>query len=38
MAARYGAEMTMLGWKDRLVCWKCGSREIDIVLTWIKRR
>jgi hypothetical protein len=29
----YGAEMTVPEWRDRLVCSKCGSREIDMVVT-----
>jgi hypothetical protein len=38
MAARYGAETTVLAWKDRLACLQCGSREVDIVLTGTKWR
>ena len=30
---RYGAEMTLLDWKARLVCSQCGSRDIDMVVT-----
>jgi hypothetical protein len=30
MAARYGAETPVADWRERLVCSKCGSREIDI--------
>jgi hypothetical protein len=37
-AQRYGAEMTLLDWRERLVCSKCGSREIDMVVTGTKRR
>jgi hypothetical protein len=33
MAARYGAETPVPGWRERLVCSKCGSREIDMVVT-----
>src|SRR5262249_35705875 len=29
MAERYGADMAVPDWKERLVCAKCGSREID---------
>ena len=36
-AARYGAEMTVPDWHERLVCSKCGSREIDMVVTGSKR-
>jgi hypothetical protein len=28
---RYGAEMPVPEWRERLVCSKCGSREIDMV-------
>jgi hypothetical protein len=38
MAARYGAETPVLDWRERLVCSRCGSREIDIVVTGTKRR
>jgi hypothetical protein len=31
MATRYGAETSVLDWRDRLVCFKCGSRQIDMV-------
>jgi hypothetical protein len=37
-AQRYGAEMTVPEWRDRLVCSKCGSREIDMVVTGTERR
>jgi Zn finger protein HypA/HybF involved in hydrogenase expression len=37
-AERYGAKMTLLDWHARLVCSKCGSREIDMVVTGTKRR
>jgi hypothetical protein len=36
-AQRYGAEMTVPEWRDRLVCSKCGSREIDMVVSGTKR-
>jgi hypothetical protein len=32
-AERYGAEMTLPEWHARLVCSKCGSHEIDMVVT-----
>src|ERR1700740_1350034 len=38
LVARYGAEMTVPDWRERLVCSKCGSREIDMVVTGTKRR
>ncbi len=36
MAARYGAEMTVPQWKPRLVCGRCGSRRINMVVTEIE--
>jgi hypothetical protein len=30
MAARYGAETSVLEWRDRLVCSRCAGREIDM--------
>ena len=38
MAARYGAETPVLDWRERLVCSKCGSRQIDMVVTGTERR
>ena len=32
-AQLYGAGTSVLAWRDRLVCSRCGSREIDMVLT-----
>jgi hypothetical protein len=32
-AERYGAETTVPEWRERLVCSKCGSRNIDMVVT-----
>ena len=37
-AQRYGAEMTVPDWRERLICSKCGSRHIDIVVTGTERR
>jgi len=37
-AQRYGAEMTVPDWRKRLVCPKCGSRQIDMVVTGSERR
>jgi hypothetical protein len=34
----YGAEAPVLDWRDRLVCSRCGGRQIDIVATGTKRR
>jgi Zn finger protein HypA/HybF involved in hydrogenase expression len=33
MAARYGAETSVLDWRERLVCSQCGSRQVDMVVT-----
>ena len=38
MAERYGAATSVLDWRDRLVCSKCGSRQADLVLTGTERR
>jgi hypothetical protein len=38
MAARYGAEPPVLDWRERLVCSKCGSRQVDMVVTGTERR
>jgi Zn finger protein HypA/HybF involved in hydrogenase expression len=38
MAQRYGAETTVPEWQDRLVCSRCGSREVDMVVTGTARR
>src|SRR5262245_39959246 len=36
-AQRYGADTPVLDWRERLVCSKCGSREIDMVATGTRR-
>jgi len=38
MAAHYSAETPVSDWRERLVCSKCGSRHIDMVVTGTKRR
>ena len=38
MAARYSAETTVIDWRGRLVCSRCASRQIDMVVTGTKRR
>jgi Zn finger protein HypA/HybF involved in hydrogenase expression len=38
MAARYGAETTVIDWRERLICSGCGSRQIDMVVSGTKRR
>jgi hypothetical protein len=36
-AQRYG-EGTVPDWRDRLVCSRCGSRQVDMVVTGTRRR
>jgi hypothetical protein len=33
MAARYGAETSVLEWRERLVCSRCGSYSVDTVVS-----
>jgi hypothetical protein len=33
MAARYGAETPVLDWRERLVCPRRGSRQVDMVVS-----
>jgi hypothetical protein len=37
MAARYGAEMPVINWRERSVCSRCGSRRVDMVVSGTKR-
>src|ERR1700731_207013 len=37
-AQQHGAETSVLDWRRRLVCSKCGSREIDMIVTGTRRR
>jgi hypothetical protein len=37
-ARRYGAETSVLEWRRKLVCSRCGSREIDMVVSGTERR
>jgi hypothetical protein len=37
MAERYGADTAVSDWHKRLVCSRCGEREIDFVLTGASR-
>jgi len=37
MAVRYGAEMTVPDWRERLVCSQCGGRNVDMVVTGTAR-
>jgi hypothetical protein len=36
-AQRYGAETPVRAWAKRLVCSRCGGREVDFVLTGARR-
>jgi hypothetical protein len=38
IAQRYGAKTVVLDWRDRLVCSRCGSPNIDMVVTGTERR
>ena len=33
MAARYGADTSVLDWREKLVCSQCGGRQADMVVT-----
>jgi Zn finger protein HypA/HybF involved in hydrogenase expression len=37
MAARYGAETPVLDWRERLVCSRCGSWQVDMVVSGTAR-
>jgi hypothetical protein len=38
MAARYGADTSVLDWRERLVCSECGGRQADMVVSGTKRQ
>jgi hypothetical protein len=38
MAARYGAETPVLGWREKLACSRWGGRQVDIVVNGARRR
>ena len=38
MAAPYGAETPVPDWRERVVCSRCGSRQVDMVVTGTKQR
>jgi hypothetical protein len=38
MAERYGAEMAAPDWHARLICSRCGSRRVDMVVSGTERR
>jgi hypothetical protein len=37
-AGRYGAELSVLEWRDRLVCSRCGGRQVDLLVRGTERR
>jgi hypothetical protein len=37
MAERYGADTSVHEWGKRLICSRCGGREVDFVLTGARR-
>jgi Zn finger protein HypA/HybF involved in hydrogenase expression len=37
-AELYGTETTLIDWHARLSCSKCGSRQVDMVVTGTRRR
>ena len=38
MALRYGADISVPEWRERLLCSECGSRNVDMVVTGTERR
>jgi hypothetical protein len=38
MAFRYGADTSVLDWRERLVCSRCGGRHADMVVTGTRRQ
>ena len=38
MGASYGANTSLLDWRDRLVCSRCRGRQVDMVVTGTERR
>ncbi len=38
LAQRYGADMAVPEWRQRLVCGRCGSRNVDMVVSGTGRR
>jgi len=37
-ARRHGARTTVLDWCERLVCSKCASRQVDMVVSGTRRQ
>jgi hypothetical protein len=38
MAARYGVETAVLDWRERVICSRCSSRRVDMVVSGTKWR
>jgi hypothetical protein len=38
MAQQYGADASVLEWRERLVCSRCGGRQADLVVSGTSRR
>jgi hypothetical protein len=38
MATRYGAGTSVLDWRERLVCSRCGRRQADLVVSETRKR
>jgi len=38
MAPRYGGDTPLLDWREGSVCSRCGSRQVDMVVSGTKRR
>jgi hypothetical protein len=38
VAGRYGANTTVLQWRERLVCSRCGGRKVDMGASGTGRR
>jgi hypothetical protein len=36
-ARRYGAGTSVLEWREKLICSRCGSRHVDMVVTGTRR-
>jgi hypothetical protein len=37
-ARRYGADVGVLEWRKKLICSRCGSHLVDMVVSGTKRR
>jgi hypothetical protein len=38
LAERYGDDIPVLDWRERLVCSNCGGRDVDTVVSGTERR